>query len=80
MNARDAEIESGADLFDERVHAELIVTRHRGDFLADAPAGPDEQGEDQVGWRQRCLAHELADKRMVTQTARASGGEGRVGH
>ncbi len=71
----DAEFAGRADFVDERIDAELVVARHRGDLLPDAFPGPDEQRQDQVARREFGLANQLADERVVPQPARSADGE-----
>jgi porphobilinogen synthase len=71
----DGMVQSIRSGLDQAVGADLEVARHRGDFLLDAVAGAHEQRQDQVARRQRCLAHEFADGRMMTQTAGTVRGE-----
>src|SRR5262249_21550418 len=67
----DALVEGGADLFHQRVDAELVVARHRGDLLADALARADKERQDEVARRQRRLADPLPDEGVMAEAARA---------
>src|SRR5205807_1904542 len=44
----DAEIHGGGDLLDQAIDAELIIARHRYDFVFDIFAGTDEQRQNEV--------------------------------
>src|SRR5262249_58799512 len=69
----DAEFARGADFIDERIDAQLEVAGHRADLGSHAFAGPHEQRQDQVAWRQFGFAHELADERVVAEPAGGGG-------
>jgi hypothetical protein len=64
-----SEIDVLADFIDQSIDAELVVARHRGDLILDILAGPDEERQDQVPGRQVRLTDQLADDRVMTQTA-----------
>src|SRR5207247_3996 len=82
---RDAEQKHAGDahaggvlaLLDQLVHREAVLTRHRRDRLAHAASVHDEQRVDEVVDRQRRLAHELPQQRLLAQPTRA---EHAVGH
>src|SRR3989441_1143875 len=82
---RDAEEKHAGDahaggvlaLLDQLVHREAVLTRHRRDRLAHAAPVHDEQRVDEVVDRQRRLAHELAEQRLLAQPTRA---EHALGH
>src|SRR5207302_6510 len=75
--AGDAHAGSVLPLLDQLVHREAVLTRHRRDRLAHAAPVHDEQRVDEVVDRQRRLAHELAEQRLLAQPTRA---EHAVGH
>ena len=54
-----------ADFLDEQIGRQLIIARHRGDFLPYAAARPDEQRHQQFGRRESRRLHKLPHGRVV---------------
>ena len=70
-----------ADLVGQHVGRQLALAGHGRDRLAQAVAGPHEQGQNQVGRREPGLADQLADRRMVAKSPQSGGGKCHVvGH
>src|SRR5207245_7488911 len=79
--ARDAEenerfetqVNRLTDFLHQAIDAELVIARHRRDFLLDPSARPNKQRQNQIVNGEPSFANQIANERVVAKPAKANG-------